>query len=92
MEKQYINEETGISYTLHGDYYLPDLALPPQKEVGLNRFGRARLHYLKEHRKGLYTTLLMAAGLNGHLVEVQEQAQAQFDEIVAFVKQKIPHP
>ena len=43
MKDCFTNMETGISYKRRGDYYLPDMALPPKKEVQLNRYGRARL-------------------------------------------------
>ena len=64
MKWCFIDIKTRISYTQHGDYYLLDMALPPQKEVQLNRFGRARLRYLKEHRRGTYNHLLRALKFN----------------------------
>lgn len=47
-----------ITYTKHGDYYLPDLTLPKEEPATYGRFGRMRLKYLKEHRRGTYTSLL----------------------------------
>ena len=75
MEKHIIDEKTGISYTLQGDYYIPDLTLPPEKEYPpLGKYGRMRLTYLKEHKKALYSIMLMNATLNSHLHEIDEQA------------------
>ena len=44
-----IDEKTGIEYHLEGDYYIPNLVLPKQEKVTLNKYGRMRLNYLKEH-------------------------------------------
>jgi hypothetical protein len=83
MEKRIINEETGIQYTLVGDYYLPNLALPPQKEeCSIGRFGRMRLRYLKEHRRMLYTQLLTSGTLNSHLHEAEEAALDRLEMII----------
>ena len=51
MKKHITDEKTGISYTLHGDYYLPDLELPAQKPIGV--WGQKHLQYLKQHRKAV---------------------------------------
>lgn len=81
MEKQITNEKTGISYTLIGDYYIPDLRLPgTAHEIG--RFGRAHLKYLKEYKRMLYTELLTSGRLNEYLRNVDLQAQEMFDRLV----------
>ena len=46
-----------LNYTLHGDYYLPDITAESGKPLG--KYGRARLRYLKEHRSNIYTRLLL---------------------------------
>ena len=48
LEKHITDEKTGISYTLCGDYYLPDLKLPEEKSYDLGRFGRAKLRHLRK--------------------------------------------
>ncbi len=56
MKQHYIDEKTGISYTLQGNYYLPDLALPTEKETKpIGIWGQRCKRYLKEHRKVTYT-------------------------------------
>ena len=59
-----------ITYTKHGDYYLPDLALPEEEPATYGRFGRMRLKYLKVHRRGTYTSLLTSGQLIQHLNEI----------------------
>lgn len=49
----------GLTYTKVGDYYIPNLVLKEQPDTPIGRYGRMRLRYLKEHRKGLYTSLLL---------------------------------
>lgn len=69
MEKYIIDEKTGISYTLQGDYYIPDFTLPPEKEYpSLGKYSRMRLIYLKEHKKAQYYIMLMDGTLNSHLM------------------------
>ena len=83
MKKHIIDEKTGISYTLQGDYYIPDLTLPPEKEYPpLGKYGRMRLTYLKEHKKALYSIMLMNGTLSSHLHDIDEQANRILEQIV----------
>jgi len=82
MKKHITNEQTGITYTLVGDYYIPDLVLPAEKEYEIFGWGLRRQHYLKNHRKALYTQLLMSGKLNVHLHEVDETATNRMELIV----------
>ena len=83
MEKHIIDEKTGISYTLQGDYYIPDLTLPPEKEYPpLGKYGRMRLTYLKENKKALYSIMLMDGTLSSHLHDVDEQANKILEQTV----------
>ena len=75
------DERNGLDYTLHGDYYLPDLE-PPKEQRPIGRWGRMRLAYLKEHRPGLYTRLILSGKLDSHLANVDEQAEVRFDVVM----------
>ena len=88
LEKEYTDEKTGISYTLVGDYYLPNLYLEPEEKITLNKYGLLRLDYLKNHKKAEYTILFMDKKLNQHLKEVQETAQLRVYELVKKLKAK----
>lgn len=76
-------EEMGGTYTLVGDYYIPDLALPPQEEFFIGRFGQMHLKFIKENKRGLYTNLLTSGELNQYLHTLDEQATERFNTIVA---------
>ena len=82
MKQHFTDERTGISYTLQGDYYLPDLQLPPEKETEIGLWGQRRLRYLKQNRKVLYTNLLTTGKLNVHLAEIDKQAEDMFCRLV----------
>ena len=86
MEKRVFNEQTGISYTLQGDYYLPDLALPEQEDEPIGLCGQRHLKYIKQHRKILYVNLLTSGKLNGYLADIDKQAEDMF---VRLVKQMV---
>ena len=88
LKKEYTNEKTGISYTLVGDYYLPNLVLKQEEKVILNKYGRLRLNYLKEHKKAEYTILFMNGELNKHLKEIQETATKRVNQIIEDLKAK----
>ena len=82
--KQYIySEQNGLWYELRGDYYIPCLKLPAQKEerhIGV--WGQRHLRYIREHKKALYTSLLTSGRLHSYLADVEEQAQELFDRLM----------
>ena len=85
MEKHIYNEQTGISYTLHGDYYLPDLTLSDdEKGAGIGVYGQRHLRYIKHHRTALYLNLLTTGKLNGYLADIDKQAE---EMLVQLAKQ-----
>ena len=82
MEKRIYNEQTGINYTLQGNYYLPDLALPEQEDKPIGLWGQRHLRYIKQHRKILYINLLTSGKLNDHLTDIDKQAKDMFFRLV----------
>ena len=88
LENEITDEKTGISYTLVGDYYLPNLKLEQEEKVQLNKYGLLRLDYLKEHKKVDFSIMFMNRTLNKHLKEVQELAQTRVNELVEQLKAK----
>ena len=82
MEKRIYNEQTGVSYTLQGDYYLPNLALPEQEDTPIGLWGQRRLRYIKQHRKIFYINLLTSGKLNGYLADIDKQAEDMFFRLV----------
>ena len=78
MEKRIYNEQTGISYTLKGDYYLPDLTLPEQENKPIGLWGQRHLRYIKQHRRILYINLLTSGKLNRYLSDIDKQAEDMF--------------
>ena len=88
LSKTKIDERTGIEYHLEGDYYIPNLIMSKQEKITLNKYGRMRLKYLKEHKKADYTIMLMDGTLNTHLKEIQETADNRVQQIASELKVK----
>lgn len=88
LKESYIDEKTGIEYRLVGDYYVPNLILKKEEKIILNKYGRARLEFLKENRKAEYTIMFINGTLNKHLKEIQETALQRVEFIVEQLKEK----
>ena len=88
MKKHITDEKTGISYTLHGDYYLPDLKLPAEEERPIGIWGQRHLRYIREHRKALYTGMFLDGKLTGYLADLNEQAEDMFFRLVNELAEK----
>ncbi|MCM1364105.1 MAG: TnpV protein [Faecalibacterium sp.] len=82
LQKHITNEKTGISYTLHGDYYLPDLTLPEEERRLIGIWAQRHLQYIKEHKKAYYTILLTSGKLNSYLSDIDKQAEEMFTMLV----------
>ena len=76
-----------LTYTQVNGYNIPDLALPTQPDGKLNRWGRARLSYLREHKLLLYTHMMTQCLLWPHLLEMQETATEQLDLLTVQMMQ-----
>ena len=74
--------QNGIYFTLHGDYYLPDLELPEKASASIGRYGRMRKAYLEEQRPGLYERLLLSGRLYEHLAEIDTCCAERMDRMV----------
>ena len=77
-----IFEQSGGTYTLQGDYRLPNLTLPAEDERPIGVWGQRRLRYLKQHHKVLYYNLLTSGKLHSHLADTEEQAHQLFLRLV----------
>lgn len=86
LKEELFNKEKGLEYVKVGDYYVPNLTLPKQRQVPLNKYGIMRLNYLKEYKYIDYTTMLMNGTLNTHLKEVQEAIQNRVEQAINELK------
>lgn len=73
--------ENGIQYSLHGDYYLPDLKLNPEPRP-IGRWGRMHRDYLKKHRPVIFNHLVLSGNLWTYLADINEQAQHRMEVLV----------
>ena len=87
MKKQIYDEKNGMSYTLHGDYYLPDLILR-EEEPTYGKYGMLRKQFLKEHRSARYQYLLLTGKLNEHLNQTDQEAREQVETLMEQMTEK----
>ena len=74
--------ENSLTYTMNGDYQIPDLKLTEQPEKPLGKYGRMRKAYLKEHRPLIYNQLLLTEKLYPHLLEIDETANSRLEQMM----------
>ena len=89
MDKYIYDESNGLWYELQGDYYIPYLTLPTEKEykpIGL--WGQRHKRYLQEHKRTVYTTLLTSGKLNCYLADIDEQATEMMFRLVEQMADK----
>ena len=80
--KKTIFEEVGGTFVKVGDYYIPELVLPPEEEKPIGIWGQRHLRYLKENKQLVYINLLTSGRLNEYLASVDEQAGDMFSRLV----------
>lgn len=86
MDKYIYDDKNGLWYELQGDYYIPCLILPAEKEQPIDLWGQRHLRYLKEHRRNTYTTLLTSGRLNTYLADIDKQAQERMERLTEQMK------
>ena len=88
MDKYIYDEKNGLWYELQGDYYLPCLKLPKEESRHIGVWGQRHLRYLKQHRKVLYSELMISGKLNDYLADLNEQAEEMFSRLVKQLAEK----
>ena len=83
-----IYEEAGGTYTRQGDYELPNLKVPPEKEIEIGVWGQRYRQYLKQHHWIRYYNLLTSGTLNEHLAAVDQQAERLFQSLVSVLSKQ----
>ena len=81
MKKQIYDEKNGLSYTLHGDYYLPDLEII-EEEPAYGKYGIMRKQFLKEHRSARYQYLVLTGKLTEHLNQIDKEVREKVEMLV----------
>ena len=81
MKKQIYDEKNGLSYTLHGDYSLPDLGIN-EEESTYGKYGIMRKQFLKEHRSARYQYLVLTGKLTEHLNQVDKEVREKVEILV----------
>ena len=87
MKKHIYDESNGLSYILHGDYYLPDLAVN-EEEPTYGKYGMLRNQFLKEHRPARYQYLLMMGELTAHLNRVDQETRELVEILMKQITEK----
>lgn len=86
LKKHYTNEQTSISYTLHGDFYLPDIKVP-EENITLGKWGMMHKRYLEKHKKVVLSVLLAEGKLFQHCAEIEKQANEMYDFLIEQMKE-----
>ena len=81
MKKQVYDEKNGLNYTLHGDYYLPDLEIN-EEEPTYGKYGIMRKQFLKEHRSARYQYLVLTGKLTEQLNQVDKEAREKVEMLM----------
>ena len=81
MKKQIYDEKNGLNYTLHGDYYLPDLEID-EEEPTYGKYGIMRKQFLKEHRSARYQYLVLTGKLTEHLNQIDKEVREKVEMLV----------
>jgi len=81
-QRKIIHDNNGLDYMLVGDYYIPMLTLPEENRP-IGYWGILRKEYLKQHKSGMYSYLLLTGKLDSYLADLNEQAQERYERIEA---------
>jgi len=88
MEKYIYDNSNGLWYELHGDYYLPCLAIPEEEVHTIGIWGRKHQQYLREHRPIIYSDLVLSGKLYSYLADIDSQARNKIDLLVMQLEEK----
>lgn len=88
MEQMIFYEKNSLWYEMVGDYYIPCLTIPEQEGEPVGRWGRQHRNYLREHKDGVYTGLLLSRKLDSYLRQLNDRAENMFLRLVKYLAER----
>ena len=79
-------EQMGGTYREKNGYLIPNLTIPDEEQIEIGVWGQRHLEYIKHHRKGVYTALILDCKVNRYLADINKQAEEMFDTLVSQYK------
>lgn len=85
LKERFIDERTGIEYTLQGDYYIPNIAMPKARRTGnIGKYGILKLNYMKKYKISEYTEMLLNNELKSYLLDIEDECK---EKLITLIKQ-----
>ena len=89
LEKEYVDERSGITYTLKGDYYIPNISIPKARRTGnIGRYGILKLDYMRKYQIAEYTEMLLDNELKSYLLDIEDECRERLETLVKQMVQK----
>ena len=89
LRKENINERTGITYTLKGDYYIPNIAIPKARKTGnIGKYGRLKLDYMRKYKISEYTKMLLDNELKRYLLDIEDECRKRLEILIKQMTQE----
>ncbi len=83
LKERFIDERTGIEYTLQGDYYIPNIAMPKARRTGnIGMYGRLKLNYMRKYKIPEYTEMLLNNELKSYLIDIEDECKEKLDILI----------
>lgn len=89
LKERFIDEKTGIEYTLQGDYYIPNITIPKARRTGIiGKYGRLKLNYMKKYKIPEYTEMLLSNKLKSYLLDIEDECRARVGQLIKEIAEK----
>lgn len=89
LKERFIDERTGIEYTLQGDYYIPNITIPKARRTGIiGKYGRLKLNYMKKYQIPEYTEMLLDNELKSYLLDIEDECREKFEFLIKQMAEK----
>ena len=83
LKERFIDERTGIKYTLQGDYYIPNIIIPKARRTGnIGKYGILKLNYIKKHKIPEYTEMLLNNELKSYLLDIEDECKERLEILI----------
>ena len=83
LKERFIDERTGIKYTLQGDHYIPNIIIPKARRTGnIGKYGILKLNYIKKHKIPEYTEMLLNNELKSYLLDIEDECKERLEILI----------